>query len=68
MNIRVQYRLSIHVNERLIPEQYDRYEILNVREDINPDDMKDFNELSEQLGKAIHRPVNEFKMIGFKLI
>ncbi|CAH0145789.1 hypothetical protein SRABI96_00582 [Peribacillus sp. Bi96] len=68
MNLRVQYRLFILFNERLIPEEYDRYEILNVREDINPDDMKDFQELSERLGKAIHRPLNEFKMKSFKVM
>ncbi|MCK1993523.1 hypothetical protein [Peribacillus muralis] len=68
MNLSVQYRLFIHVNERLIAEEYDRYEILKVREDINPDDMKDFKELSELLGKAIHRPVNEFKMKSFKVM
>ncbi|PEJ32287.1 hypothetical protein CN689_14250 [Peribacillus butanolivorans] len=66
MNLRVQYRLFIHVNERLIPEDYDRYEILNVREDIDPDDTKDYLELKEKLGKSINRPVNEFKIKNFE--
>jgi hypothetical protein len=66
MNLRVKYRLFIHVDGDLTPEKYDRYEILNVREDIDPDDTKDYQELIIKLGKSINRPVNEFKMKSFE--
>ncbi|TWE00653.1 hypothetical protein FB545_2996 [Peribacillus frigoritolerans] len=66
MNLRIKYRLYIHIDGKLIPEQYDRYEILNVREGIDPDDTKDYQELIKKLSKSINRPLNEFEIKNYE--
>lgn len=66
MNLRIKYRLYIHVDGKLIPEQYDRYEILNVREGIDPNDTKDYQELISKLSKSINRPLSEFEIKTMK--
>jgi hypothetical protein len=54
------------VDGKLIPEQYDRYEILNVREGIDPNDTKDYQELINKLSKSINRPLNEFEIKNYE--
>ncbi|MDM5213192.1 hypothetical protein ACDZ29_19610 [Peribacillus sp. RS7] len=66
MNLRIKYRLYIHADGKLIPEKYDRYEILNVREGIDPNDTKDYQELIKKLGKSINRPENEFEIKNYE--
>ncbi|MGG0413663.1 hypothetical protein [Peribacillus simplex] len=66
MNLRIKYRLYIHVDGKLIPEQYDRYEILNVREGVDPNDTKDYQELIKKLSKSINRPVDEFEIKNYE--
>jgi hypothetical protein len=66
MNLRIKYRLYIHVDGKLIPEQYDRYEILNVKEGIDPNDTKDYQELINKLSKSINRPLSEFEIKNYE--
>ncbi|TCJ01506.1 hypothetical protein [Cytobacillus praedii] len=64
MDIRIEYKLFKNVGGTLIAEKFNRFEVITVRNDLDPNSPEGTDEIKTELAEVIGEPKSNIKLIN----